>query len=211
MRPGGYQSQALGISVAGFGGPTRKRSALLVALRSSRVRHHELLGTPPMKPGPTSRPWVRWWGENRGPEDQCGHAGKAATWYSGLTLMGANDSIFPTGCSDTRNAHRPRSTRAVGPEFDINLINFHFKRGLHAHCPCARALQHALARNRRPDALLQLSSPQRRICTVKTSTTCTTTSYFERHAAIFMIDMPWNGLISQEDWDLAVSISSMWR
>jgi L-alanine-DL-glutamate epimerase-like enolase superfamily enzyme len=75
------KAKALGISVAElFGGPTRSQVRLYWShCGSSRVRHHELLGTPPIETWADitslGKEVVAWF---HGPEDQCGHA-----WQSG--------------------------------------------------------------------------------------------------------------------------------
>ena len=199
------KAKALGISVAElFGGPTRNQVRLYWShCGSSRVRHHELLGTPPIE---------TWADITALGKEVVGRGftalktnvvmpGKAATWYSGFDrLMGANDEYIPNWLLGHIETLIGTFRDAVGPEFDINLdLNFHFKP--EACMRIAQVLEpfnmHWLEIDRYdPDALLQIKqSTTTKICTGENLYYMHDyIPYFERHAAdIFMIDMPWNG------------------
>ena len=210
------KAKALGISVAElFGGPTRNKVRLYWShCGSSRVRHHELLGTPPIE---------TWADITALGKEVVGRGftalktnvvmpGKAATWYSGFDrLMGANDEYIPNWLLGHIETLIGTFRDAVGPDFDINLdLNFHFKP--EACMRIAQVLEpynmHWLEIDRYdPDALLQIKqSTTTKICTGENLYYMHDyIPYFERHAAdVFMIDVPWNGFSqSKKIGDLA--------
>jgi galactonate dehydratase len=117
------KAKALGISVAElFGGPTRSKVRLYWShCGSSRVRHHELLGTPPIE---------TWADITALGKEVVGRGftalktnvvmpGKAATWYSGFDrLMGANDEYIPNWLLGHIETLIGTFRDAVGPDFD---------------------------------------------------------------------------------------------
>ncbi|MFQ5934073.1 MAG: mandelate racemase/muconate lactonizing enzyme family protein, partial [Dehalococcoidia bacterium] len=169
------KAKALGISVTElFGGPTRDKVRLYWShCGSSRVRHHELLGTPP----------IETWDDitalgkevvSRGftaLKTNVVMPGKGATWYSSFDeLMGPGDEYVPNWL--LRHIEKLIGTfrDAVGPDVDINLdLNFHFKP--EACMRIAKMLEqfnmHWLEIDRYdPDAILQIKqSTSTRICT----------------------------------------------
>jgi galactonate dehydratase len=200
------KARALGISVAEMlGGPTRDRIRLYWShCGTTRVRHHELVGKPPIES----------WNDvtalakevvSRGYtalKTNIVMPGKRGTWFSGFDgSMGPNDEWAPNSLIAHVEKHIGTIRDAVGPDFDINLdLNFHFKP--EACMRIARALEpfnlHWLELdNPDPDAVLQVKqSTSTRICTGETLVHMKEyLPFFQRHAAdVFMIDVPWNGI-----------------
>jgi galactonate dehydratase len=211
------KARSLGISVAElFGGPTRERVRLYWShCGTSRIRAHELIGTPPIRT-----------------MDDVAELGREVV-DKGFTALKTNILMpgdpgtvyfpgFGSGPGTTDQAITPglldhivklvaTLREAVGPVIDLNLdLNFNFK--TEACQKIARALE--------PYKLLWLEidmyDPDA-ILQIKESTTtpiCTGENlfhmrefipYFERHAAdVFMIDVPWNGFSqSKKIGDLA--------
>ena len=215
------KAKALGISVTElFGGPTREKVRLYWShCGSSRVRHSELLGTPPIET------WadITALGEevvSRGftaLKTNIVMPGKEATWYSGFDgLMGPGDEYAPNWLLRHIETLIGTFRDAVGPEFDLNLdLNFHFKP--EACTRIARLLEqfnmHWLEIDRYdPEAILQIKqSTSTKICTGENLFYMRDyIPYFELHAAdVFMIDVPWNGYSqSKKIGDLARGLSA---
>jgi galactonate dehydratase len=200
------KARALGISVAEMlGGPTRDRIRLYWShCGTTRVRHHELVGKPPIES----------WNDvtalakevvSRGYtalKTNIVMPGKRGTWFSGFDgSMGPNDEWAPNSLIAHVEKHIGTIRDAVGADFDINLdLNFHFKP--EACMRIARALEpfnlHWLELdNPDPGAVLQVKqSTSTRICTGETLVHMKEyLPFFQRHAAdVFMIDVPWNGI-----------------
>ncbi len=211
------KAKALGISVVElFGGPTRDRVRLYWShCGNTRARHHEILGTPPLRtmqdiaslgkevvergftalktnillPGDPASPWMPGFSQGRGTTDQ------AVT----SELLDHIEDLIGT------------FRQAVGPGVDINLdLNFNFKP------------ESAIRIARRvekfdllwleldmydPEAILQIKqSTNTAICTGECLIHMREfLPYFQLHAAdVFMIDVPWNGFSqSKKVGDLA--------
>ncbi len=210
------KAKALGISVTElFGGPTRDRVRLYWShCGSSRVRHHDLLGTPPIET------WddITALGQevvSRGftaLKTNVVMPGTQATWFSGFDgHMGPGDEWAPNWLLRHIETLIGTFRDAVGPDVDLNLdLNFHFKP--EACTRIARVLEpfnmHWLEIDRYdPEALLQIKqSTATKICTGENLYYMHDyLPYFELHAAdVFMIDVPWNGFSqSKKVGDLA--------
>lgn len=210
------KAKALDISVVElFGGPTRDTVRVYWShCGSSRVRHSELLGTPPIETWNditalgkeiVARGFTAF-------KTNVVMPGKAGTWYSGFDgLMGPNDEYAPNWLLRHIETLIGTFRDAVGPDCDINLdLNFHFKP--EACMRIAHVLEpfnmHWLEIDRYdPESLLQIKqSTNTKICTGENLFYMHDyLPYFERHAAdIFMIDVPWNGFApSKKIGDLA--------
>ena len=200
-------ARARGVSVAElFGGPTRSRVRLYWShCGTSRVRHHEIVGTGPIET------WndITALGKEvvaRGftaLKTNIVLPGKGGTWFSGFDgSMGPNDEWAPNWLVAHTEKLIGTFRDAVGPDFDINLdLNFHFKP--EACMRIAKALEpynlHWLEiDNPDPDAILQIKqSTSTRICTGETLVHMKEyLPFFQRHAAdVFMLDVPWNGYV----------------
>ena len=200
------KARALGMSVVELlGGPTRDRVRLYWShCGTTRVRHHDLVGTPPIES------WndVTALGKevvSRGftaLKTNIVMPGKGGTWFSGFDgSMGPNDEWVSNALLAHIEKHIGTIRDAVGRDFDINLdLNFHFKP--EACMRIAKALEpynlHWLELdNPDPDAVLQVKqSTSTRICTGETLIHMQGyLPFFQRHAAdVFMIDVPWNGI-----------------
>ncbi len=210
------KAKALGISaVELFGGPTRDKVRLYWShCGSSRVRHHDLIGVPPIET------WddVTALGKevaSRGftaLKTNVVMPGQQGTWYSGFDgQTGPNDEIVPAWLLAHIEKLIGTFRDAVGPDVDINLdLNFHFKP--EACMRIARVLEPFkllwLEIDRYdPQALLQIKqSTATKICTGENLYYMRDyLPYFQLHAAdVFMIDVPWNGFSqSKKIGDLA--------
>ena len=210
------KAKALGISaVELFGGPTRDKVRLYWShCGSSRVRHHDLIGVPPIET------WddVTALGKevaSRGftaLKTNVVMPGQQGTWYSGFDgQTGPNDEIAPAWLLAHIEKLIGTFRDAVGPDVDINLdLNFHFKP--EACMRIARVLEPFkllwLEIDRYdPQALLQIKqSTATKICTGENLYYMRDyLPYFQLHAAdVFMIDVPWNGFSqSKKIGDLA--------
>ena len=200
------KARALGISVAEMlGGPTRDKVRLYWShCGTTRVRHHELVGKPPIES----------WNDvtalakevvSRGYtalKTNIVMPGKGGTWFSGFDKsMGPNDEWAPNSLIAHIEKHIGTIRDAVGPDFDINLdLNFHFKP--EACMRIAKALEpynlHWLEiDNPSPDAIRQIKdSTSTRICTGETLIHMKEyLPFFEKRAAdVYMLDVPWNGI-----------------
>ena len=200
------KARALGVSVAELlGGPARGRVRLYWShCGTTRVRHHDLVGKPPIESWSDVTALAR---EvvARGftaLKTNIVLPGKGGTWFSGFDgSMGPNDEWAPNWLIAHIEKLIGTIRDAVGPDFDINLdLNFHFKP--EACMRIARALEpynlHWLEiDNPDPDAVLQIKqSTSTRICTGETLIHMKEyLPFFQRHAAdVFMIDVPWNGI-----------------
>ena len=200
-------ARARGISVTELlGGPTRDRVRLYWShCGTTRVRHHELVGKPPIE---------NWNDVTALAREVVARGftalktnvvlpGKGGTWFSGFDgSMGPNDEWVPNWLLAHLEKLIGTIRDAVGPDFDINLdLNFHFKP--EACMRIARALEpynlHWLEIDTPdPDALRQIKdSTATRICTGETLIHMKEyLPFFQRHAAdVFMIDVPWNGVV----------------
>jgi L-alanine-DL-glutamate epimerase-like enolase superfamily enzyme len=210
------KAKALDISaVELFGGPTRDKVRLYWShCGSSRVRHHDLIGVPPIET------WddVTALGKevaSRGftaLKTNVVMPGRQGTWYSGFDgQTGPNDEIAPAWLLAHIEKLIGTFRDAVGPDVDINLdLNFHFKP--EACMRIARVLEPFkllwLEIDRYdPQAILQIKqSTNTKICTGENLYYMRDyLPYFQLHAAdVFMIDVPWNGFSqSKKIGDLA--------
>ena len=210
------KAKALGISaVELFGGPMRDQVRVYWShCGSSRVRHYDLIGVPPIET------WedVTALGKEvaaRGftaLKTNVVMPGRDGTWYSGFDGRGGpNDEIAPTWLLAHIEKLIGTFRDAVGPDVDINLdLNFHFKP--EACMRIARVLEPFkllwLEIDRYdPQALLQIKqSTSTKICTGENLFYMRDyLPYFQLHAAdVFMIDVPWNGFSqSKKIGDLA--------
>ncbi len=200
------KAKGLGTSVVElFGGPTRDQVRLYWShCGTSRAKHHEILGTPPLKtmddiaelgkevvergftalktnivlPGEPASLWMPGFVQGRGTTDQ------AVT----SELLGHIEELIGT------------FREAVGPDVDINLdLNFNFKP--ESVIRIARSVEQfdllwLELDMYDPEAILQIKqSTANSICTGECLTHMRDyLPYFELHAAdVFMIDVPWNG------------------
>ena len=207
-------ARARNISVTELlGGPTRDKVRLYWShCGTTRVRHHDLVGKPPIET------WadVTALGKEvvaRGftaLKTNIVMPGQGGTWFSGFgqngsafgVTMGANDEWASNGLIAHIEKHIGTLRDAVGPDFDINLdLNWHFKP--EACMRIAKALEpfnlHWLEIDTTdPDALAQIkASTSTRICTGETLIHMKEyLPFLQRHAAdVFMIDVPWNGIV----------------
>ena len=210
------KARALGIScIELFGGPTRKDVRVYWShCGSSRVRHHKLLGTPPIE----SWSDITLLGKEvvakgfTALKTNVIMPGKGGTWASGFDgSMIKTDEIVPNRLLAHIEKLIGTFRDAVGPDVDINLdLNFHFKPE-----SCMR-----IAKVLEPFGLLWLEIDRydpTALRQVKESTStkiCTGENlyymkdylpYFQEHAAdVFMIDVCWNGFTqSKKIGDLA--------
>jgi len=200
-------ARARNISVADMlGGPTRDRVRLYWShCGTTRVRHHELVGAPPI----TSWADVTALGKEvveRGftaLKTNIVMPGKNGTWFSGFDgSMGPTDEWAPNWLIAHVEKHIGTLRDAVGPDVDINLdLNWHFKP--EACMRIAKALEpfnlHWLEIDTtNPDALAQIrQSTSTRICTGETLIHMKEyLPFFQRNAAdVYMLDVPWNGIV----------------
>ena len=210
------KAKALGVSaVELFGGPMRDKVRVYWShCGTSRVRHHELIGVPP----------IETWDDVTALGKEVAARGFTAlktnvvmpgqdgTWYSGFDgQSGPNDEIAPAWLLAHIEKLIGTFRDAVGPDVDINLdLNFHFKP--EACTRIARVLEPFkllwLEIDRYdPQALLQIKqSTNTKICTGENLFYMRDyLPYFQLHAAdVFMIDVPWNGFSqSKKIGDLA--------
>ena len=210
------KAKALGVSAAElFGGPMRDKVRVYWShCGTSRVRHHELIGVPP----------IETWDDVTALGKEVAARGFTAlktnvvmpgqdgTWYSGFDgQSGPNDEIAPAWLLAHIEKLIGTFRDAVGPDVDINLdLNFHFKP--EACMRIARVLEPFkllwLEIDRYdPQALLQIKqSTNTKICTGENLFYMRDyLPYFQLHAAdVFMIDVPWNGFSqSKKIGDLA--------
>ena len=210
------KAKALGVSaVELFGGPMRDKVRVYWShCGTSRVRHHELIGVPP----------IETWDDVTALGKEVAARGFTAlktnvvmpgqdgTWYSGFDgQSGPNDEIAPAWLLAHIEKLIGTFRDAVGPDVDINLdLNFHFKP--EACMRIARVLEPFkllwLEIDRYdPQALLQIKqSTNTKICTGENLFYMRDyLPYFQLHAAdVFMIDVPWNGFSqSKKIGDLA--------
>jgi L-alanine-DL-glutamate epimerase-like enolase superfamily enzyme len=207
-------ARARGISVTELlGGPTRDKVRLYWShCGTTRVRHHEMVGTPPINT------WadVTALGKEvvaRGftaLKTNIVMPGQGGTWFSGFgangsafgVTMGPNDEWASNGLIAHLEKHIGTLRDAVGPDFDINLdLNWHFKP--EACMRIAKALEpynlHWLEIDTtNPDALAQIKqATSTRICTGETLIHMKEyLPFFQRNAAdVYMLDVPWNGIV----------------
>ena len=210
------KAKALGVSaVELFGGPMRDQVRVYWShCGTSRVRHHDLIGVPP----------IETWDDVTALGKEVAARGFTAlktnvvmpgqdgTWYSGFDgRSGPNDEIAPAWLLAHIEKLIGTFRDAVGPDVDINLdLNFHFKP--EACMRIARVLEPFkllwLEIDRYdPQALLQIKqSTNTKICTGENLFYMRDyLPYFQLHAAdVFMIDVPWNGFSqSKKIGDLA--------
>ena len=210
------KAKALGVSAVDlFGGPMRDKVRVYWShCGSSRVRHHDLIGVPP----------IETWDDVTALGKEVAARGFTAlktnvvmpgqdgTWYSGFDgQSGPNDEIAPAWLLAHVEKLIGTFRDAVGPDVDINLdLNFHFKP--EACTRIARVLEPFkllwLEIDRYdPQALLQIKqSTSTKICTGENLFYMRDyLPYFQLHAAdVFMIDVPWNGFSqSKKIGDLA--------
>jgi len=210
------KAKSLGISVAElFGGPTRDRVRIYWShCGSSRIRHSDILGTPP----------INSWDDVTALGKEVKHRGFTAlktnvllpgenATFGGGSFGGAGttDQVAPKWLIPHIETLIGTFRDAVGDDIDINLdLNFHFK--TEGCLRIAKVLEQF-------DMLwleIDMYDPQslRQIKESTTTTICTGENlfymdqylpYFESHAAdIFMIDVPWNGFSqSKKIGDLA--------
>ena len=210
------KAKALGISVAElFGGPTRDKVRVYWShCGSSRIRHHDILGTAPIDS------WQA--------VTDLGHEVKARGFTALKTniLMPGQDATFGGGFSGgvgSTDQYAPKWLMphietligtfrdAVGDDIDINLdLNFHFK--TEGALRIAKVLEQfdmlwLEIDMYEPKSLRQIKdSTSTRICTGENLFYMRDyIPYFENHSAdMFMIDVPWNGFSqSKKVGDLA--------
>lgn len=207
-------AQARGISVTELlGGPTRDKIRLYWShCGTTRVRHHEMVGAPPINT------WadVTALGKEvvaRGftaLKTNVVMPGQGGTWFSGFgkdgsafgLTMGPNDEWISNALLAHLEKHIGTLRDAVGPDFDINLdLNWHFKP--EACMRIAKALEpynlHWLEiDSTNPEALAQIKqATNTRICTGETLIHMKEyLPFFQRNAAdVYMLDVPWNGIV----------------
>ena len=199
-------ARARNISVTELlGGPTRDRVRLYWShCGTTRVRHHDLVGAPPIK----SWDDVTALGKEvvaRGftaLKTNIVMPGKDGTWFSGFDgAMGPTDEWAPNWLIAHIEKHIGTLRDAVGPDVDINLdLNWHFKP--EACTRIAKALEpfnlHWLEIDTtNPQALAQIrQSSSTRICTGETLIHMKEyLPFFQCNAAdVYMLDVPWNGI-----------------
>jgi len=199
-------ARARNISVTELlGGPTRDRVRLYWShCGTTRVRHHDLVGAPPIK----SWDDVAALGKEvvaRGftaLKTNIVMPGKDGTWFSGFDgAMGPTDEWAPNWLIAHIEKHIGTLRDAVGPDVDINLdLNWHFKP--EACTRIAKALEpfnlHWLEIDTtNPQALAQIrQSSGTRICTGETLIHMKEyLPFFQCNAAdVYMLDVPWNGI-----------------
>ena len=199
-------ARARNISVTELlGGPTRDRVRLYWShCGTTRVRHHDLVGAPPIK----SWDDVAALGKEvvaRGftaLKTNIVMPGKDGTWFSGFDgAMGPTDEWAPNWLIAHIEKHIGTLRDAVGPDVDINLdLNWHFKP--EACTRIAKALEpfnlHWLEIDTtNPQALAQIrQSSSTRICTGETLIHMKEyLPFFQCNAAdVYMLDVPWNGI-----------------
>ncbi|MBI3917157.1 MAG: mandelate racemase/muconate lactonizing enzyme family protein [Betaproteobacteria bacterium] len=199
-------ARARNISVTELlGGPTRDRVRLYWShCGTTRVRHHNLVGAPPIK----SWDEVTALGKEvvaRGftaLKTNIVMPGKGGTWFSGFDgAMGPTDEWAPNWLIAHIEKHIGTLRDAVGPDVDINLdLNWHFKP--EACTRIAKALEpfnlHWLEIDTtNPQALAQIrQSSGTRICTGETLIHMKEyLPFFQCNAAdVYMLDVPWNGI-----------------
>ena len=210
------KAKSLGISVAElFGGPTREKIRVYWShCGSSRVRHHDILGTPPIDS------WDDVTALGKEVKERGFTAlktniilpGQNATFGGGsFAGVGTTDQIAPQWLIPHIETLIGTFRDAVGDDIDINLdLNFHFKTE-----SCLRIAEALEKFNLlwleidmyEPSSLKQIKeSTKTRICTGENLFYMRDyIPYFQMHAAdIFMIDVPWNGFSqSKKIGDLA--------
>lgn len=211
------KAKALGISVVElFGGPTRDRVRLYWShCGTTRARHPEILGTPPIK----SIDDIRELGREvirRGftalKTNIVIPGEPASVWGGGFGGgLGSTDGVVSRALLRHIETLIGTFREAVGPDIDINLdLNFHFRP--EACMRIAKVLEQfdllwLEIDMYDPDALLQIKeSTSTRICTGENLYYLRDyIPYFQRHCAdIFMVDVPWNGFTqSKKVGDLA--------
>ncbi len=211
------KAKALGISVVElFGGPTRDRVRVYWShCGTTRARHPEILGTPPIK----SMDDIRELGREvirRGftalKTNIVIPGEPASVWGGGFGGgLGSTDGVVSRALLRHIETLIGTFREAVGPDIDINLdLNFHFRP--EACMRIARVLEQfdllwLEIDMYDPDALLQVKeSTSTRICTGENLYYLRDyIPYFQRHCAdIFMVDVPWNGFTqSKKVGDLA--------
>ncbi len=211
------KAKALGISVVElFGGPTRDKVRVYWShCGTTRARHPDILGTPPLRSmddiANLGREVV-----NRGftalktnivmPGDP------ATVWFGGFGGgTGTTDQVVSKQLLRHIETLIGTFRDAVGPDVDINLdLNFNFKP--ESAMRIAKVLEQfdllwLEIDMYDPEAILQIKeSTSTRICTGENLFYMREyIPYFERHAAdVFMIDVPWNGFSqSKKVGDLA--------
>jgi L-alanine-DL-glutamate epimerase-like enolase superfamily enzyme len=211
------KAKALGISVVElFGGPTRDKVRVYWShCGTSRARHPDILGTPPLRSmddiANLGREVV-----NRGftalktnivmPGDP------AMVWFGGFGGgTGTTDQVVSKQLLRHIETLIGTFRDAVGPDVDINLdLNFNFKP--ESAMRIAKVLEQfdllwLEIDMYDPEAILQIKqSTSTRICTGENLFYMRDfIPYFELHAAdVFMIDVPWNGFSqSKKVGDLA--------
>jgi galactonate dehydratase len=207
-------ARARNISVVELlGGPTRDKVRLYWShCGTTRVRHHEMVGTPPINT------WadVTALGKEvvaRGftaLKTNIVMPGQGGTWFSGFgkdgsafgVTMGPNDEWASNGLISHLEKHIGTLRDAVGPDFDINLdLNWHFKPEACMRIAKAMApfnLHWLEIDTTNPDALAQIKQSTRtRICTGETLIHMKEyLPFFQRNAAdVYMLDVPWNGIV----------------
>ena len=210
------KAKALGISaVELFGGPMRDHVRVYWShCGTSRVRHYDLIGVPPIETWDDVTALGKEVAERgfTALKTNVVMPGQNGTWYSGFDGRGGpNDEIAPTWLLAHIEMLIGTFRDAVGPDVDINLdLNFHFKP--EACMRIARVLEPFkllwLEIDRYdPQALLQIKqSTSTKICTGENLFYMRDyLPYFQLHAAdVFMIDVPWNGFSqSKKIGDLA--------
>ena len=210
------KAKSLGISVPElFGGPTRDKVRVYWShCGSSRIRHSDILGTPPIE---TWEDVTRLGTEVRSRgftalKTNVLLPGQAATFGGGsFGGSGTTDQIAPKWLMPHIETLIGTFRDAVGDDIDINLdLNFHFK--TEACLRIAKVLESfdmlwLEIDMYDPLSLRQIKdSTDTRICTGENLFYMSDyLPYFENHSAdMFMIDVPWNGFSqSKKVGDLA--------
>lgn len=211
------KARSLGISVSElFGGPTRDRIRLYWShCGTSRIRAHELIGTPPIRSmddvGALGREVVEK-GFTALKTNILMPGDPGSVHFPGFgSGIGTTDQVVTNGMLDHIECLIATLREAVGPTVDLNLdLNFNFKTEA-----CLRIAKILEPYNLLwleldmydPDAILQIKeSTTTRICTGENLFLMREfIPYFEKHAAdVFMVDIPWNGFSqSKKIGDLA--------
>ena len=211
------KAKALGISVVElFGGPTRDTVRVYWShCGTTRARHHDLLGTPPIRTmddiAELGREVVRR-GYTALKTNIVMPGEPASVWFAGFGgAAGTTDQVVTTPLLRHIETLIGTFRDAVGPDVDINLdLNFNFKP--ESAMRIAKVLEQfdllwLEIDMYDPKALLQIKeSTNTKICTGENLFYMRDyIPYFELHAAdVFMIDVPWNGFSqSKKVGDLA--------
>ena len=211
------KAKALGVSVAElFGGPTRDRVRLYWShCGTTRARHPDILGTPPLRTMDDIADLGREVVERgfTALKTNIVLPGEPASYHMDGFASGPGTTDQVASRQLLRHIERLIGTfrDAVGPDIDINLdLNFNFKP--ESAMRIAKLLEQfdllwLEVDMYDPEAILQIKqSTSTRICTGENLYYMRDyIPYFELHAAdVFMIDVPWNGFSqSKKVGDLA--------